>query len=541
VESAAGWSGDQILCASGGPYVACDLPTFTPPGKYALLVYPDQLPLPTAISFQGVCTLGCPGGLVHPVVTSVQPATGPAGSVSKLTVGGTNLNLGVVVDLASNANVVAQATPVSLNSGGTALTVLLNTQGVAPGTYDVVQDGVGYTVGVPSPGYLPGAYQVTTGPPAPAIGSFVPDGPARILDTRTGLGGVNGPVPSGGVVTLKVAGVAGVPATGTSAVLLSLTAEQPAKSGTIIAYPDGTTRPKVTDLSFSSAQAGSAQVVVPVLNGKIDLYNGSAGSTGLVAVLSGYFTTAGTHSLLKAVGPNRILDTRTGLGAPKAQLGAGQTLQLTVDSAGGVPATGVTAVNLDVIVWNPSKTGALTAFADGTTRPAASQLAFAADQTTAGLISVPVVDGKVDLYNGSSGPVDLNADVTGYFSGKGAKLQATGPARALDTRTGLGGAGVSVLAHSAADLSLNGLPGWLGTQREVVLSVTVLDASASGSLSVFPDGSAVPADPDLVFQAGKPVTVQTIIPLTGPTIDFYNDSDGTIQILADVQGYGVSG
>jgi hypothetical protein len=30
-----------------------------------------------------------------------------------------------------------------------------------------------------------------------------------------------------------------------------------------------------------------------------------------------------------------------------------------------------------------------------------------------------------------------------------------------------------------------------------------------------------------------------IIPLTGPTIDFYNDSDGIIQILADVQGYGV--
>jgi hypothetical protein len=31
-----------------------------------------------------------------------------------------------------------------------------------------------------------------------------------------------------------------------------------------------------------------------------------------------------------------------------------------------------------------------------------------------------------------------------------------------------------------------------------------------------------------------------IIPLTGATIDFYNDSDGTIQILADVQGYGVA-
>ena len=166
VESAAGWSSDQIICAEGGSYIACELPTFTPPGKYALLLYPDQLPLPAAISFQGVCTLDCPGGLVHPVITSVQPATGPTGSVNKLTIGGTNLNLGVVVDLASNATVVAQAIPVSLNSAGTALTVRLNTHGVTPGTYDVVQDGVGYTVGVPSPGYLPGAYQVTAAPSA---------------------------------------------------------------------------------------------------------------------------------------------------------------------------------------------------------------------------------------------------------------------------------------------------------------------------------------------------------------------------------------
>jgi hypothetical protein len=430
---------------------------------------------------------------------------------------------------------------VSLGAGGKALTVLLNTQGVTPGTYDVVQAGVGYTVGVPSPGYLPGAYQVTAGPPAPPIGSFVPDGPVRILDTSTGLGGVNGPVPPGGVVVLKVAGVVGVPAKGTSAVLMTVTAEQPAKPGTVIAYPDGTVRPQVTDLSFSPGQASSAQVVVPVLHGKIDLYNGSAGSTGLMAVLSGYFTTAGTHGLLTAVGPTRILNTRTGLGAPKAQLGAGKTLRLTVGGVGGVPATGVSAVNLSVIVQNPSATGALTAFADGTSRPAASQLAFHAGQTTAGLISIPVGNAKVDLYNGSSGPVDLTADVTGYFSGTGAKFQSAGPARALDTRTGLGGAGVGVLAHSAADLSIDALPGWQGTQQDVVLSVTVLDAGASGSLSVFADGSAVPADPDLVFHAGRPVTVQVIVPLTGATIDFHNNSGGTIQILADVQGYGVSG
>ena len=80
-----------------------------PPEEVGLLLYPAQLPLPAAIAFQGVCTLDCPGGLVHPVITSVQPATGPAGSINKLTIGGTDLNLGVQVDLASNGTVVAQA------------------------------------------------------------------------------------------------------------------------------------------------------------------------------------------------------------------------------------------------------------------------------------------------------------------------------------------------------------------------------------------------------------------------------------------------
>ena len=538
LESLAGWSSGQFLCAQG-PYIPCDVLSNTPAGQYALLIYPYQMPLPTTLSFQGVCTLGCPSQPAAPAITSVTPATGPAGSLNTLVVGGTNLNLGVQIELASDGNVVAQAAPVSLSADGDALTVLLDTQGVSPGLYDVVQFGVGYTLGTPSPGYLPGAYTVTAAPPVPATGSFVRDGPSQILDTVTGLGGTKGPVPAGGLVTLKVAGVAGVPATGVSAVAVSLIAQQPASSGSIVAYPAGTARPKVTDLSFSPGLASSDQVIVPVVNGKIDLYNHSAGSCGLVVVLSGYFTTAGTHGLLTAVPATRILDTGTGLGAPKGQLGADGTVQLTVDGVGGVPKTGVSAVELSVAVHDPASAGTLTGFASGKPRPAAGQLAFSAGRTTIGLITVPVASGKVDLYNGSSGPVGLTADVTGYFSGTGAQFQAAGPARALDTLTGLGGAGVNVLAHSAADLSLDDLPGWQGTQLSVVLSVTVLDARASGSLTVFPDGSALPADPNLAYRAGRAVTGQVIVPVTGPTIDFYNDSGGTIQILADVQGYGV--
>jgi hypothetical protein len=164
LDSAAGWSSGLNLCAEGQTYVACDVQSNTPAGTYALLVYPYQMPLPTDLLFQGVCTLGCPGGNANPIITSVAPAAGPAGSFNTVVVGGTDLNLGVQVELASDANVITTATPVSVNASDTALTVRFNTHGVTPGTYDVVQFGVGYTVGVPSPGYLPGAYQVTAAP-----------------------------------------------------------------------------------------------------------------------------------------------------------------------------------------------------------------------------------------------------------------------------------------------------------------------------------------------------------------------------------------
>ncbi len=542
IESGANWTEPQNICASGQPFQACDLELNTAPGQYVLLDYPFQLPLPATVSLQGVCTFGCAGPRKFPVITSVTPAAGQAGRISKLLVRGTDLNLGVQVELARNGTNFATATPVSVSTDGKNLTVLLNTEGVRPGLYDVVQFGVGYTSGTPSPGYLPGAYQVTAGPLAPPVGTFVPTRSARILDTRTGLGAKKGPLRPHGVVTVRVAGVAGVPASHVSAVLMSVTALRPAKPGTIIAYPDGASRPEVTDVSFSSRQASSDQIEVPVVNGKVELDNNSAGTTGLVVEVSGYFTSAGKHGRLTVMSPAPgILDTRTGLGAGKTRVGARRTIRLTVNGAGGVPKSGVSAVELSVTVVAPAGAGGLTAFASGSSRPSASQLSFSARQTASGLITVPVADGKVDLYNNSPGSVDLIADVAGYFSGSGAASQAVTPVRALDTRSGLGGTGVSVLAHSAADLSVTGLPGYLGTQADVVLSVTVPEARLGGSLFVFPDGSAIPVDPNLSFSAGKPVTVQVMVPLTGPTIDFYNNSGATIQILADVQGYGFAG
>jgi hypothetical protein len=56
-----------------------------------------------------------------------------------------------------------------------------------------------------------------------------------------------------------------------------------------------------------------------------------------------------------AVTPARILDTRSGLGAPAAKVGPASVLELQVNGRGGVPATGVSAVALNVTVTEPAR------------------------------------------------------------------------------------------------------------------------------------------------------------------------------------------
>src|SRR5262249_59435927 len=62
--------------------------------------------------------------------------------------------------------------------------------------------------------------------------------------------------------------------------------------------------------------------------------------------------------------PARVLDTRSGNGAPVAPLGAGASLDLQVTGRGGVPA-GATAVVLNVTVTNPTAQSFLTAWPTG--------------------------------------------------------------------------------------------------------------------------------------------------------------------------------
>ncbi|MEV4618500.1 hypothetical protein AB0J74_07235 [Asanoa sp. NPDC049573] len=116
------------------------------------------------------------------------------------------------------------------------------------------------------------------------------------------------------------------------------------------------------------------------------------------------------------VTPRRILDTRSGLGAPKRIVGPGGIVHLQVGGRGGVPATGVSAVILNLTVTGTQGNGYLTAYPDGVTRPIASSINFTKGATRANSVTVAVgANGYVNIYQNSLG-AHILADVAGYYS-----------------------------------------------------------------------------------------------------------------------------
>src|SRR4051794_39534402 len=71
---------------------------------------------------------------------------------------------------------------------------------------------------------------------APPAGTYVSLAPARLLDTRAGVGVAAAKVAAQGTVTLPVVGHGGVPASGVSAVVLNVTAVAPTAGGFVTVY-----------------------------------------------------------------------------------------------------------------------------------------------------------------------------------------------------------------------------------------------------------------------------------------------------------------
>ncbi|WP_159395597.1 hypothetical protein [Streptomyces sp. 3211] len=503
------------------------------PSQALLMLSAGRTPTPAVYSVRAVCGRCSAPDIEAPA--SIGPDTSAVNTQTQAVVRGASLTMNTRLKLVRDGSDKQPVlTPVSVNADRTALTVQVDTRGLEAGQYDVVLDGVGYTAGVPSQGYLPKAYTVTP-EDTTGKGRFVPIGPSRFLDTREGLGAPKARVGAGGVVTLQVAGVKGVPATGVTAVVMNVTAVSPTAAGHVMVYPNGRPQPTVSNINFSAGQIVPNLVTVAVVNGKVDLRN-HAGSVDLIADVTGYYTDKGPGSALTPLSPSRFLDTREGLGAPRARVGAGGVVTLQVAGVKGVPAAGVTAVVMNVTAVSPTEAGFVTVYPNGQAVPGVSNLNFTAGQIVPNLVTVPVVNGKVDLRN-HAGAVDLVADVTGYYSATGSTFSAASPVRLLDTRTPIGGHPAPAGGGETIDLKVAGVEGVPATGvTAVVLNVTVTAPASDSFLTVYPHGVARPHVSNLNFRAGQTVSNLVIVPVIDGRVSFHSPY-GPVDVIADLNGW----
>jgi alpha-tubulin suppressor-like RCC1 family protein len=126
--------------------------------------------------------------------------------------------------------------------------------------------------------------------------TFTPLTPARLLDTRAGattidgIGAGVGNISPSGVRTMRVAGRAGVPLTGVSAVILNVTAIGQTSPSFITAFPAGQPRPNSSNLNPTPGITAPNLVVAKVgPNGDVSLYN-SSGTVNLIVDIAGWFS-----------------------------------------------------------------------------------------------------------------------------------------------------------------------------------------------------------------------------------------------------------
>jgi len=109
--------------------------------------------------------------------------------------------------------------------------------------------------------------------------------------------------------------------------------------------------------------------------------------------------------------PVRVLDTRFGVGAAKAKLGAGRAVTLAVP---GLPA-GASAVALNVTVTSPTAASNLTVYPGGRSLPGASNLNYVAGQTIPNMVLVQLGPNHTVTFYNRAGTVNVIADVLGYY------------------------------------------------------------------------------------------------------------------------------
>ncbi|MTA77286.1 MAG: S8 family serine peptidase [Actinobacteria bacterium] len=373
--------------------------------------------------------------------------------------------------------------------------------------------------------------------------------PARLMDTRAeptidSLYTNTGPLTGGETRRLRVTGRGYIPANDAASVSVNVTVADPTTAGFVTVFGGGASRPTASNLNFTPGEVTANLVMVPVgADGTISIYNFTGLSHVIVDVL-GWFPSAGAF---RPINPARVMDTRDaptvdGRSRNTGPFGPGESRSLVIAGRGGVPASGVAAVALNVTAVNSTAAGYLTVYPSGSTRPTASNLNFGVAEVVPNMVISPLDSlGRAQLFN-FDGRTDIVVDVLGWFP-RTPSFTALVAARLLDTRggptiDGIWSGGGPILGGTHLDLKVTGRAGVPSTGvAAVVLNLTVTEPTANGFLTVYPAGILRPRTSSINFTSGQTLA-NLVIALVGVDgrISLYN-LQGATPTIVDVVGW----
>jgi hypothetical protein len=511
-----------------------------------------------------------------PVISAVIPSAGPVTGGQVVTVTGSGFVAGMTATIGGTA-----VTP----SGITASSFTFTTPAESAG-YDQVQvtNLAGASGLTPAAGYI---YS--------ELGSFFPVTPFRILDTRSGLCGVNrcGSLGAGQTLPLQITGYTDgrtgefVP-TDATAVVLNVVAVNGSSSSLLTVSPSGTGRPLAANLNFS-AHVNTANLVTVALgqNGtsdsqrEVNIFN-ALGTVNVVGDVEGYFVPQAASNPageFHAIAPLRVCDTRAkqpangcNLGhSTDNRLGSGQVMRVDVSGVpsgvGGSPASiptdgsaGAAVLNLAAVAGTqatwltvfPTQTNGTCA----TSQPGTATINVSAGGVQDNRVMVPLGPSHsggpstdVCVYN-ASGTINVVLDAGGWFGSTtgspptGAQYQAIGPTRICDTRSGTGTlcSGHQLTSGGTLLVAVAGVGGIPGSGPvAIIANLTAVNGSQPTLLTLYPaDVSPKPNASDVNLNPGVAVPNLVVVGLASGThvgdVNLFN-ALGSINAVLDVSGW----
>ncbi len=341
----------------------------------------------------------------------------------------------------------------------------------------------------------------------PVGASFTPLTPARLLDTRSGLGAVApGPVEEMDAIAFQVTGRGGVPSTGVGAVVLNVTSTESTGASYVTAFPTSRRRHCTSNLNIEPGLTDPNLVIVPVspATGRVALYN-FGGSTHLIADVAGWFP--------------------VGMPLPPGGEWCGDTFRIGVGDFTAVAQPSASADAGSIAIATPTRldpqdldgSADIYVLRDGQLPLLVSRSLHSLPLLTTGAASSPLItpDGRFVAFTSNDPdlvPGDTNRDYDAFLTDL-----TTGVTTLVSaTPAGVTGAGISAATSISADgryvafgsavPNLDGierawgLRGWIrdmssGVSRPIAEGASSLEISADGTRAAFQtDVALIPSD-----------------------------------------------